>query len=82
MQELTRQMKMVRARRQNRRVASQRAIIKKSTRGMTSYLGSLPADAKFTIDVLVRFGAKAEELGLDPADLFAKLDEIARMKQK
>lgn len=82
LEDLARQMKMVRARRHNRQVANQKILLKKSMSEMTSYLAQLPAGAQFTIEVLVRLGAKAEELGLDPADIFAKLGEIAQLKQK
>ena len=82
LEDLARQMKMVRARRHNRRVANQKILLKKSMSEITSYLTQLPVGAQFTIEVLVRLGAKAEELGLDPADIFAKLGEIAQLKQK
>jgi len=80
--ELAEQLKMVRDRRRNRRVASQKVLLKKSTSEMTAYVSKLPAGAKFTIDVLVRIGARAEELGISPADLFAKLGEAVPLKQK
>jgi hypothetical protein len=80
--ELAEHLKMVRSRRRNRRVASQKVLLKKSTSEMTAYVSKLAAGAKFTIDVLVRVGAKAEELGLSPADLFAKLGEAVPPKQK
>ncbi len=80
-EELARKMKMVRTRRHKRQIANEKVVLKKTMSEIVSYHAKLPRDAKFTIDVLVRLGAKAEELGLSPADLFAKLREVVPPKQ-
>ncbi len=81
-EELAVKLKMVRRRRNRRQAKDQKVLLKKSTSEMTTYLEKLPAGARFTIDVLLRVGVKAEELGLSPADLFAKLGVVEPAKQK
>jgi len=73
-------LRKARARAKRAQAADTQTALLESIKALKAYARSLPKDAKFTLEVLLRFGAKAESVGATPSELFKVLEDISKTR--
>jgi len=73
-------LRKARARARRAQVADEKKALIESTKMLKGYVRSLPTDGKFTLEVLLRLGGRAEAVGATPADVFGALEEISKVR--